>query len=97
MVPSSRVKCPRRKLGHFLDTLPLKMGLIGCPETSVLDQPTLRNNPDDGRIKHNNRLGQNFKHRLFQNKIHFSTSDFTSNTKVTKIKTRILRLQQTDK
>jgi hypothetical protein len=26
------------------------MGPTGCPETSVLNQPTLRNNPEDGRI-----------------------------------------------
>jgi hypothetical protein len=24
---------------------------IGCPETSVLNQPMLRNNPEDGRIR----------------------------------------------
>jgi hypothetical protein len=29
----------------------LKMGPIGCPETSVLDQSTLRDKPEDGRIK----------------------------------------------
>jgi hypothetical protein len=28
----------------------MKMGQIGCPETSVLNQPTLRNNPEDGII-----------------------------------------------
>ena len=26
------------------------MGPIGCPETSMRNQPTLRNNPEDGRI-----------------------------------------------
>jgi hypothetical protein len=26
------------------------MGPKDCPETSVLSQPTLRNNPEDGRI-----------------------------------------------
>jgi hypothetical protein len=34
----------------FLDTWPLKMEPIGGPETSVLNQPMLRNNPWDGRI-----------------------------------------------
>jgi hypothetical protein len=29
------------------------MGPIGCPETSVLNQPTLCNNPEDGRIQVN--------------------------------------------
>jgi hypothetical protein len=37
-VPSTRVKCI------------LKMGPVGCPETSVLNQPTLRNSPEDVRI-----------------------------------------------
>ena len=44
------------KLPYFIttsfpfDTLPLKIGPIGCPETSVLKQPVLRNNPEDGRV-----------------------------------------------
>ena len=37
-VPSSRVR-------------PLTMRLTGCPKTSVLNQPTLRNNPEDERIQ----------------------------------------------
>ena len=39
-VPSSRVS----------DTWPWKMGPICGPATSVLDQPTLRNDPEDGQI-----------------------------------------------
>jgi hypothetical protein len=45
------------KLPHFntasfsFHTLPLKIGPIGCPETSVLKQPVLRNNPEDGRVQ----------------------------------------------
>jgi hypothetical protein len=31
----------------------VKMGLIGCPETSALNQPALRNNPEDRRIQLN--------------------------------------------
>ena len=34
----------------FLDTWLLKMGPIGSPEMSVLNQPALRNDPKDGRI-----------------------------------------------
>ena len=33
-----------------LHTWPLTIGPIGCPETSVLSQPTLRDSPEDGRI-----------------------------------------------
>jgi hypothetical protein len=29
------------------------MGLIVCPKTLVLNQPTLHNNPEDGRIQVN--------------------------------------------
>ena len=29
---------------------PIFKGPIGCPETSVLKQPTLRNNPEDGKF-----------------------------------------------
>jgi hypothetical protein len=31
----------------LLEDLPLKMGPIGSPETSMLNQPTLRNIPED--------------------------------------------------
>jgi hypothetical protein len=37
-------------VAFFLDTWPLKMGLIGSPETLVLNQPTLCNIPQDERI-----------------------------------------------
>ena len=33
------------------DVWPVKMEPIGCPETSVLNQSKMPNNPDDGRIK----------------------------------------------
>jgi hypothetical protein len=33
----------------------MKIGPIGCPETSVLNQSTLRNNAEDGRIQANRR------------------------------------------
>ena len=33
----------------------MKMGPIGCPETSVLNQPTQRNNAEDDRIQANRR------------------------------------------
>jgi hypothetical protein len=36
-----------------LDIWPLKMGPIGTSETSVVNQPTLRNIPEDGRIQIN--------------------------------------------
>ena len=36
----------------FKDTLPLKICPTGSPKTSVTNQPTLRNNPDDGRIQY---------------------------------------------
>ena len=32
-------------------TRPLKLGQIGCPETSVLNQATLRSNPEDGSLR----------------------------------------------
>jgi hypothetical protein len=35
------------------------MGPIGCPETSVLKQPTLLNNPKNGRIEVNRRKVNN--------------------------------------
>jgi hypothetical protein len=43
-------------LGH------LKMGPIGIPETSMLNQPTLRNNPEDGRLQVNRSV--NLRYRL---------------------------------
>jgi hypothetical protein len=38
------------------DTSPLKMGPIGCPETSMLNHPKQHNNPKDGRVQVN-RIG----------------------------------------
>ena len=35
------------------DIKPLKMGPIGFPETSVIKQPALLNNPEDGKIQVN--------------------------------------------
>jgi hypothetical protein len=31
----------------------MKMGPIGCPKMSVINQPTLCNNPENGRIQLN--------------------------------------------
>jgi hypothetical protein len=45
-----------------LDTRILTMGPICCPETSVLNQPTLRNDPEDGRTLVN-RSGSLRSHR----------------------------------
>ena len=36
-----------------LERSSLKMGLVGCPETSVLNHTSLRNNPEDGIIQAN--------------------------------------------
>ena len=47
LVPSSRVK------SNSSDVLPLKMGPIGSPEMSVINQPTLCNIPEDDRIQAN--------------------------------------------
>jgi hypothetical protein len=62
-VPSSRVKCPsfldiwQSHLQGSSDqaswttvTSPLKMGPVDSPKTSILEQPTLRRHPEDGRI-----------------------------------------------
>ena len=37
----------------FLDDRPFMMGGTGSPEMSVLNQPTLSSNPEDGRIQFN--------------------------------------------
>jgi hypothetical protein len=44
------------------------MGPIGCPETSVINQPTLSNNPEEGRLKFKALLIQyfTFVHECFK-------------------------------
>ena len=44
-------RCGLPESFHFLDYYALNMGLIDYPETSVLNQPTLRNDPEDGRTQ----------------------------------------------
>jgi hypothetical protein len=39
-------------------------GTKRCPETSVLNQPTLRNNPEDGRIQVNR--GESLRYRMYK-------------------------------
>ena len=41
-------KVVSKNKAFVLDTWPLKMEPTGCPETSFLNQPALRNYPEDG-------------------------------------------------
>jgi hypothetical protein len=48
------------------------MGRIGSPETSFLNQPTMPNNPEDGRIQQS-KYSEFWNGNPFKNKpIHFS-------------------------
>jgi hypothetical protein len=42
--------CPLFKGQAVQEEIPLEMGQIGCPETSVSNRLSPRNNPEDGRI-----------------------------------------------
>jgi hypothetical protein len=58
------------------DTWPLKMELTVCHETSVFNQPTLRNYPEDGRIQ------VNCSGSLRSNLIHCFNGQWDMNTKM---------------